>query len=281
MVWNYEGNTDNQAKIINYHEYVLVYSKSGKIDDPSVIDPNVGSTSKLFKDEIRNTVVKNGPKNPIKNIVLPAGFPANIAEATINKNDVIWPTYDADLVIKNHVLQSEVTAQSGWSSKAILEKFIANGFQPVSDSKGQLTSFELTRTGAIEAVKKREQKKGHFVSVLRGLGTTNQMRIMLSKMGIKFSYPKPVDLVAYLIEAFTKENDLILDSFAGSGTTGHAVLKLNREKGSKRKFILVELREETVEQVIIPRLRAVISGHEKSGLIAHGGGFRYYKLARP
>ncbi len=279
LVWNYEGNTDNQAKIINYHEYVLVYSKSGKIDDPSVIDPNVGSTSKLFKDEIRNTVVKNGPKNPIKNIVLPAGFPANIAEATINKNDVTWPTYDADLVIKNHVLQSEVTAQSGWSSKAILEKFIANGFQPVSDSKGQLTSFELTRTGAIEAVKKREQKKGHFVSVLRGLGTTNQMRIMLSKMGIKFSYPKPVDLVAYLIEAFTKENDLILDSFAGSGTTGHAVLKLNREKGSKRKFILVELREETVEQVIIPRLRAVISGHEKSGLIAHGGGFRYYKLA--
>lgn len=279
LVWNYEGNTDNQAKIINYHEYVLVYSKSGKIDDPSVIDPNVGSTSKLFKDEIRNTVVKNGPKNPIKNIVLPAGFPANIAEATINKNDVTWPTYDADLVIQNHVLQSEVTAQSGWSSKAILEKFIANGFQPVSDSKGQLTSFELTRTGAIEAVKKREQKKGHFVSVLRGLGTTNQMRIMLSKMGIKFSYPKPVDLVAYLIEAFTKENDLILDSFAGSGTTGHAVLKLNREKGSKRKFILVELREETVEQVIIPRLRAVISGHEKSGLIAHGGGFRYYKLA--
>lgn len=63
LVWNYEGNTDNQAKIINYHEHVLVYSPRGTIDDPAVFDPNIGDASKLFRDEIRNTVVKNGPKN--------------------------------------------------------------------------------------------------------------------------------------------------------------------------------------------------------------------------
>src|ERR1035437_8001907 len=48
LVWNYEGNTDNQAKIINYHEYILVYSKTGDVDDPEVIDPNIRKTSKLY-----------------------------------------------------------------------------------------------------------------------------------------------------------------------------------------------------------------------------------------
>lgn len=279
LVWNYEGNTDNQAKIINYHEYVLVYSKSGKIDDPSVIDPNIDPSSKLFKSEIRNTVVKNGPKNPVKPIVLPAGFPSNVESGVIYKKDISWPKYSDDIHIENYCLKKQVTAESGWSSKAILESYIDNRFRAVVDSKGQLTNFEITKTGAIEAVKKREQKKGHFVSVLRGFGTTNQMRIFLSKMGIKFTYPKPVDLVAYLIEAFTSDDDLILDSFAGSGTTGHAVLKLNKDRRSRRKFILVELREDTVRNVIIPRLKAVISGHPNSDTPPHGGGFRYFKLA--
>ncbi len=47
FVWHYEGNTDNQADIINYHEYVLVYSTTGEIDPPGVIDPNIPKTSKL------------------------------------------------------------------------------------------------------------------------------------------------------------------------------------------------------------------------------------------
>jgi adenine-specific DNA-methyltransferase len=149
----------------------------------------------------------------------------------------------------------------------------------VKDSKGQETTFELTRTGAIEAVKKREQTKGHFISVLRGFGTVNQMRIMLDGLGIKFSYPKPVNLIAYLIDAFTNDDDLVLDSFAGSGTTGHAVLQLNREKGSNRRFILIELEETTCRQALLPRLRAVVDGHAGVDLQPHGGGFRFYRLA--
>jgi hypothetical protein len=63
--------------------------------------------------------------------------------------------------------------------RELLEEVIAKGFASVEDTKGQMTSFELTRTGAIEAVKRREQRKGHFISVLRGFGTTNQMRLLL------------------------------------------------------------------------------------------------------
>jgi len=149
----------------------------------------------------------------------------------------------------------------------------------VKDSKGQDAVFELIQSGAIEAVKRREQRKDHFVSVLRGFGTTNQMRILLGKMGVSFTYPKPVDLIAYLIDAFSGADDWILDSFSGSGTTGHAVLRLNMEKKTKRKFILVELNQDTMDQVTIPRLKAVIGRHEGAKITPHGGGFSYFRLA--
>lgn len=279
LVWNYEGNTDNQAKIINYHEYVLVYSTTGDIDDPNVIDPNVSVSSKLYRPEIRNTVVKNGPKNPPSDIALPAGFPASFEEGEIEVSSIRFPQYSANILISDGKLQRHVVARSGWSSKSILEEFISTGFQAVKDSKGQDTVFELTRSGAIEAVKVREQRKGHFTSVLRGFGTTNQMRLFLQKLGLAFDYPKPVGLIAHLIRAFSKQNDWILDSFAGSGTTAHAVMSVNREDGTRRKFILVEVNEDTALNVIVPRLRAVIDGNAEADLEPHGGGFRYYHLA--
>ena len=279
LIWNYEGNTDNQAKIIRYHEYILVYSTTGEIDDPEVIAPDVSAKSKIHNTEIRNTIVKNGRKNPVKAVVLPRGFPAGFSSGVIRRASVRFPRYSEDLVIRDSRLQNELIAESGWSSREILESFIASSFSAVRDSKGQETIFELTESGAIEAIKVRVQTKGHFVSVLRGLGTTNQMRIMLEKMGIAFTYPKPVNLIAYLIKAFSREEDYILDSFAGSGTTGHSVMHLNRTEGSRRKFILIEQNPETMADVTIPRLRAVISGHETAEIPAHGGGFRYYRLA--
>jgi adenine-specific DNA-methyltransferase len=279
LVWNYEGNTDNQAKVINYHEYILVYSKTGDVDPPNVLDPNVPSSSKLYKEEIRNTIVKNGPKNPEKKVFIPKGFPCSFGEGIIFKDQVVWPKYDKNIYVSNYVTQEDVYASSGWSSRKIFEAFILNSFKPVLDSKKQMTVFEITSTGAIEAVKKREQKKGHFISVLRGLGTTNQMRLFLESLNLKFSYPKPVNLISYLIDAFSGDEDIILDSFAGSGTTAHAVMQLNKEKSSSRKYILVELDRNNAENVILPRLKSVIDGVDKIGLEPHGGGFKYFTLA--
>ncbi len=278
LIWHYEGNTDNQAKIINYHEYIHLYSKNGSIESVNVIDPNIKEGSKLNNPEIRNTVVKNGPKNPPKSIVLPVGFPANFSEGEIEPSAVNWPQYSDTIFISNYTLQSSVTATTGWSSKKILKDFIKADFQPVLDSKGQETSFELTKSGAIEAVKKRKQVKGHFLSVLRGFGTTNQMRIQLQKLGLKFSYPKPVELIKYLISAFSNDGDIILDSFAGSGTTAHAVLSENSLSKIDRKFIIIEMSKSNSSKVIQPRLQHVIEGNEKAELIATGGGFRFCQL---
>lgn len=63
-----------------------------------------------------------------------------------------------------------------------------------------------------------------------------------------FSYPKPTALLAYLLKIATKSNDIILDFFAGSGTTAHAVMQLNKEDGGHRKFICVQLPERCDEK---------------------------------
>lgn len=279
LVWNYEGNTDNQAKIINYHEYILVYSKTGELDNLNVIDPNIPESSKLFKEEIRNTIIKNGPKNPMKTVYIPAGFPTSFKEGVIKKESVKFPQYDADIVVKDGRTCNGVNATTGWSSKDLFESYINNSYLAVKDTKGQDTVFEMKQTGAIEAVKKRENTKGHFISVLRGFGTTNQMRLLLEDMGLKFTYPKPINLISYLIEAFTNNGDIVLDSFAGSGTTAHAVMDINKRMATNRRFIIIELIKGNVDNVILPRLKHVIDGFQKAGITPHASGFRYYELA--
>ncbi len=82
-----------------------------------------------------------------------------------------------------------------------------------------------------------------------------------------------------MIEAFSSDGDIVLDSFAGSGTTAHAVMQINKNKSTSRKYILVEIDKNNAEKVIFPRLKSVINGVSKIGLEPHYGGFKYYTLA--
>jgi len=281
FVWHYEGNTDNQAKIINYHEYILIYCKGQLVVSPGVVDPNTVEKSKLNNPEIRNTVVKNGPKNPTKSVVIPAGFPTTLTDGIFRPDPTTFPKWDRPLVVSGGKIVERTIATTGWSSRKILEQFINNKFEPVLDSKGQQTRFEITHTGAIEYIKKRKQDKGHIVSVLRGFGTTNKNRMKLEKLGLNFTYPKPVDLITYLVRVFSKDSDIVLDSFLGSGTTAHAVLEANRQDGASRRFIAIEMSEENVRIISKRRLQAAINGYKKADIPATGGGFRFYRLGPP
>lgn len=97
----------------------------------------------------------------------------------------------------------------------------------------------------------------------------------------KFPYPKPVGLIKKVLQIATNDNSIILDSFAGSGTTAHAVLELNKEDGGNRKFILVE-QEDYANTTTAERVRRIIKGVKivknenlKNGL---GGSFSYFEL---
>lgn len=102
-----------------------------------------------------------------------------------------------------------------------------------------------------------------------------------------FPFPKPHQYLTEVIAQLATERDaLILDSFAGSGTTGHAVLDLNKQDGGNRRFILVEMEDTIARDVTGERLRRVINGYNKGSDPAKpveglGGGFRFCRLGDP
>ena len=282
LVWRSDGNFDNQAKIKICHEYILCYIKNPDLLGlPAGVDPNATDKSKIHNAEVRNTVIKNGPKNPMSKVELPKGFPCAISDLVIEPRRDAFPYYYQRAVISDGKLLESVTVESGWSSKNILQSFIDNHFEPVLDSKGQITTFEITKTGAIEMIKKRETVS-HVLSVLSNLGSTQNMGNELARMGISFDFPKPVQLIQYLLGFYSNADDIILDSFAGSGTTAHAVLNMNKADGGHRKFILVEMMD-YADSITAERVKRVIKGYGegKNAVEGTGGNFSFYDLGEP
>ena len=98
---------------------------------------------------------------------------------------------------------------------------------------------------------------------------------------IKFT-PKPTRLIQHLLRIATDKDSLILDSFAGSGTTGHAVLKQNAEDGGNRRFILVEMNENIAQKVTAERVKRVATGYTNAkgnAVEGLGGGFQFCRLS--
>ncbi|MHB8912343.1 MAG: site-specific DNA-methyltransferase [Lysobacter sp.] len=97
-----------------------------------------------------------------------------------------------------------------------------------------------------------------------------------------FITPKPTRLIQRILQIASDKNSLILDSFAGSGTTGHAVLKQNAEDGGTRRFILVEMDEGIARNVTAERVRRVSAGYTgaKGNAVAGlGDGFQFCRLS--
>jgi adenine-specific DNA-methyltransferase len=286
FVWRTDGNFDNQAKVKICHEYILAYAKNSNIfKAPALVDPNVPKGSKIYKYEIRNTIVKNGPKNPVSEVLLPKGFPALFESGVIKKRSSQWPQFKNDVLVKNGKLENEAYISSGWSSKELLNDFIVAGFKEVADQKGQLTKFVLTETGAVEAVKIRSEYQSHVLSVLNNLGNTQSTSSWLADLDVNFDYPKPIELLKYLVRLSNNKDAVILDFFAGSGSTAHAVLEVNKEFGGKRTFILCtnngdsKSEHKIASEICYPRIKKVITGYKnKKGrtIDGLGGNLKYY-----
>lgn len=98
--------------------------------------------------------------------------------------------------------------------------------------------------------------------------------------------PKPTDLFQRIFHIASKPGDLVLDSFAGSGTTGHAILKLNAANPSEepRRFIVIELEPEVCRNITRERVRRVAEGYTNAkgeAVAGLGGGFRFCELGEP
>lgn len=93
-----------------------------------------------------------------------------------------------------------------------------------------------------------------------------------------FDTPKPTEFIQRFIQIFTNKDSIVLDSFAGSGSTGHAVLKQNYKDGGKRRFILIEMLD-YAESVTAERVKKAIGGYQKNDGLP--GSFIFYDLGEP
>ncbi|WP_010507290.1 site-specific DNA-methyltransferase [Komagataeibacter europaeus] len=277
FVWVNTGNIDNHSRIKTNHEYVVVFARDARRFVPGrVLAPQVGARSKLRRPVIRNTIIKNGPRNPVSDLVLPVGFPARVEDGAIPvpTDPGFWPRFDVPIVIRDGRLAQAVTLRSGWSSRRQCAAFIAAGFDDIIDRQGLKTRFYLTSSGAVFMEKDRLAQPSHILTVLEGMGTVQQAATELAQCGVRFDYPKPLSLVTYLLRALCPDPAaVVLDAFGGSGTTGQAVMDLNAEDGGTRRFIVMEMDEHIATTVTQPRLAHVLARHARPGT-----GFRFCRL---
>ncbi len=228
-----------QAKyVVKGHDYVLVYAK--ELSDNIVL---------RRKKVIQQHIVEVDGKNYIKN--------DDVLRKTFGK-------YDKSLGDRRCHYE-EIEEYKGVEKKKEIDEQIKMGELFLEElANGEHIIYELIPV---------EDASSKLYSIIKAL--SEEGKEDLEKLGMDgFVYPKPVGLIKQLVESVTfgsKDAPIILDSFAGSGTTAHAVLDLNREDGGNRKFILVEM-EDYADKITAERVRRAV---KKFGYKA---GFTYHTL---
>jgi adenine-specific DNA-methyltransferase len=179
-----------------------------------------------------------------------------------------------NLEVENFVNKNEVRFRNRFTwSQLYLEEQLEKGTK-IDCSKDLVISY-----------KKKEYDNEiprNLIDKEVGVNTTEEAGKMLASIFGKedvFDFPKHPSLIEYLLQFREDRNAIILDSFAGSGTTAHAVLNLNKQDGGHRKFILVEM-EDYAENITAERVRRVINGYGegKNAVEGTGGSFTFYEL---
>ena len=261
FVWqnNYGGGAKSNY-VVHLHEYVLCFAKNistvGKIELPP--DENILKYYK-YKDEKFDT---RGPYRLQPLATTSMDDRPNLRYPLFYEGHEVWPA-----------------KQWFWSKERALEAQ-ANDELVFSEKNGKWTvNYKQYLNGADGT-----QRKSKPYSIITGIYTQAGTKAIKEIMGSgkAFDFPKPPELIMYFIQMITGEDDIILDSFAGSGTTAHAVLNMNKADGGHRKFILVEMMD-YADSITAERVKRVIKGYGegKNAVEGTGGNFSFYDLGEP
>ena len=182
-------------------------------------------------------------------------------------------TLEDDLIIENGVNKNTVRMAGKFKwSQDYLDAEIAKGSDFIIKSKRFSIRYQKAEAGNVAPEKFIDER---YLSKIFGVGTNEDANNHLKELNLDFSYSKPESLIAFFLRAVTKENDLILDFFLGSGTTAAVAHKMNRQ------YIGIE-QMDYIKTVSVERLKKVIDG-EQGGISKnvnwHGGGsFVYAEL---
>lgn len=186
-----------------------------------------------------------------------------------------YPSVDLmnDLTVQNSLNANTVTLKGHfkWGQDTINNE-IQKGTNFIIKTKKFSIRFQRKNASVMAPEKWIDNR---YLSKIFGVGTNEDASSHMKKMGLNFSNPKPESLIAFLIRAVTKEDDIVLDCFMGSATTQAVALKMHRQ------FIGVE-QLDYINTISVPRLQKVISG-EQGGISKDvnwqgGGSFVYAEL---
>jgi adenine-specific DNA-methyltransferase len=254
LIWNTQ-HSQQSGLFTPYHEYVQVFGNH----PPQEYDNFTGGSGEI----VAGAMKKVSRANPASEFEFPSGTPWDAPDG-MELTGKWGDTETVELVrgrmkCENGKLKYNVVLRAGWTQKKQMERFF-KGERPVLDSKGQeVIGFFFNRTGKLKIIKKRSRVTPK--TLLPEFGTTSQATgALVDILGRElFGRPKPVAMIQYLVSLLIPDgsDDIILDYFAGSGTTAHAVINLNREDGGKRKYILVEMAD-YFDTVLKPHVQKVI-----------------------
>ncbi|MBU1153731.1 site-specific DNA-methyltransferase [bacterium] len=266
----------NQEKFFGTsHEYMFFYAKNKKACDfqKIVLDDSVAAS--FDKEDEKG-------KFRLNNYIRTGGGDQNLK---INKQHFFYPIYVSkelkDISLEKKTGYSKVLPITGsgqertWkTTKETFQDRLEDGeILAQKDDGGNVQIYEKYREDQVI--------KTHWIDV-RYHAIHHGTKVLENILGAKiFDFPKSLYLIFDTLKLTAKSDAIILDFFAGSGTTGHAVLELNKKDGGNRKFILCTNNENNIAtDVSYPRIKKVIEGYKnlkKENIVGLGGNLKYFK----
>lgn len=288
IVWK-NATDNNPTQIASEHEYVLCYAKDKRKTAPVWKSPNLEVKTKLL--EIGEQFIREYPDQATRQAAYTRWYRANKPQ--------LWPFEDYKFIddggIYTGMRAVHNPGKEGYRYDVIHPdtgkpcqqpmmgyRFPEETMRRLLDEKRILFGTDETKLIELKVYAKDYRSKLSSLFELDGRIGTNEIKEIFPEDKRPFDFPKPTELIEELLSFTTSGNDLVLDSFGGSGTTANAVLKLNKADGNSRRFILVEMKDEIAQSITSERVRRVSQGYvigNGKEVVGLGGGFQFCRLS--
>lgn len=276
------GRSDDKY-IATAHESIIVYRKSplltlGGFEPEEKITKRYNkrdTDGRLYREEDLRKRGTHDERTDRPNLFYPFFFNQETGELIVGGNDEKTP----EGFIRIEPMKSkdvQGTWRWGQDTANAQKTYIHPRYMP---NKQQWSLFEW------EYLDERGAAKPTTLWNFKDVNSERGTEVFIKYLGFKkedFPNPKPVGTIQRILQIATAGDDIILDSFAGSGTTAHAVLNMNKSDGGHRKFILVEMMD-YADSITAERVKRVIRGYGegKNAVEGTGGNFSFYDLGEP
>ena len=276
------GRSDDKY-IATAHESIIVYRKSplltlGGFEPEEKITKRYNkrdTDGRLYREEDLRKRGTHDERTDRPNLFYPFFFNQETGELIVGGNDEKTP----DGFIRIEPMKSkdvQGTWRWGQDTANAQKTYIHPRYMP---NKQQWSLFEW------EYLDERGAAKPTTLWDFKDVNSERGTEVFIKYLCFKkedFPNPKPVGTIQRILQIATAGDDIILDSFAGSGTTAHAVLNMNKADGGHRKFILVEMMD-YADSITAERVKRVIKGYGegKKAVEGTGGNFSFYDLGEP